>query len=112
MKYPAKSFKEAKNDVRLWKTFGECFNCFYFSALIDENILYMQEGLFHDLQNLEQIRNMSLIMDFYVICYGLVFIEMWKDGKKMMLLGLITLQSILKSMIMIMILYTQLSRYT
>ena len=38
-------------NVRLWKTFTECFNCLPVAALIDEKILCMHGGLSPDLLN-------------------------------------------------------------
>ena len=43
-------------NIKLWKTFTDCFNCLPVAALIDEKILTMHGGLSPDLQSLEQIR--------------------------------------------------------
>ncbi|CAO2825558.1 unnamed protein product [Amaranthus hypochondriacus] len=44
-------------NVRLWKTFTDCFNCLPVAAIIDDKILCMHGGLSPDLQNMDQIRN-------------------------------------------------------
>ncbi|KAE8683089.1 Serine/threonine-protein phosphatase PP1 isozyme 2 [Hibiscus syriacus] len=46
-------------NVRLWKSFTDCFNCLPVAALIDDKILCMHGGLSPDLTNLDQIRNLS-----------------------------------------------------
>lgn len=43
-------------NIKLWKTFTECFNCLPVAALIDDKILCMHGGLSPDLTNLDQIR--------------------------------------------------------
>ncbi len=43
-------------NIKLWKTFTDCFNCLPIAAVIDEKIFTMHGGLSPDLQNLEQIR--------------------------------------------------------
>ncbi|RZC76005.1 hypothetical protein C5167_001282 [Papaver somniferum] len=45
-------------NVRLWKTFTDCFNCLPVSAVIDDKILCMHGGISPDLNNLDQIRNL------------------------------------------------------
>ncbi|GJZ10930.1 serine/threonine-protein phosphatase PP1, partial [Tanacetum coccineum] len=51
-------------NVRLWKTFTDCFNCLPVSALIDEKILCMHGGLSPDIKNLNQIRNIARLVKF------------------------------------------------
>jgi serine/threonine-protein phosphatase PP1 catalytic subunit len=46
-------------NVRLWKIFTDCFNCLPVAALIDEKILCMHGGLSPELQNLDQIREVT-----------------------------------------------------
>uniref|UniRef100_A0A1D1XXQ7 Serine/threonine-protein phosphatase n=1 Tax=Anthurium amnicola TaxID=1678845 RepID=A0A1D1XXQ7_9ARAE len=46
-------------NVRLWKTFCDCFNCLPVAALIDDKILCMHGGLSPELQRLDQIRNIT-----------------------------------------------------
>lgn len=43
-------------NVKLWKTFTDCFNCLPIAAIIDEKIFTMHGGLSPDLQSMEQIR--------------------------------------------------------
>ncbi|XP_057439341.1 serine/threonine-protein phosphatase PP1 [Lotus japonicus] len=46
-------------NVRLWKIFTDCFNCLPVAALIDEKIICMHGGLSPELQNLDQIREVT-----------------------------------------------------
>ncbi|KAK9147374.1 hypothetical protein Scep_006131 [Stephania cephalantha] len=46
-------------NVRLWMALTECFNCLPVAALIEDKILCVHGGLSPDLQNLDQIRNIS-----------------------------------------------------
>ncbi|KAJ6565936.1 serine/threonine-protein phosphatase PP2A catalytic subunit [Mycena vulgaris] len=43
-------------NIKLWKTFGDCFNCFPIAAIIGERIFTMHGGLSPDLQSMDQIR--------------------------------------------------------
>lgn len=43
-------------NVKMWKTFIDCFNCLPVAALIDDRILCMHGGLSPDLQSIEQIK--------------------------------------------------------
>ena len=43
-------------NIKLWKTFTDCFNCLPIAAIIDEKIFTMHGGLSPDLQSMEQIR--------------------------------------------------------
>lgn len=43
-------------NIKLWKTFTDCFNCLPIAAIIDEKIFTMHGGLSPDLQAMEQIR--------------------------------------------------------
>ncbi|KAI0302422.1 Metallo-dependent phosphatase-like protein [Multifurca ochricompacta] len=45
-------------NIKLWKTFTDCFNCLPVAAIIDEKIFTMHGGLSPDLQSMEQIRRM------------------------------------------------------
>ncbi|GJV39853.1 serine/threonine-protein phosphatase PP1 [Tanacetum coccineum] len=64
-------------NVRLWKTFTDCFNCLPVSALIDEKILCMHGGLSPDIKNLDQIRNIARPVD--VPDQGLLCDLLWAD---------------------------------
>ena len=43
-------------NIKLWKTFTDCFNCLPIAAIIDEKIFCMHGGLSPDLKTMEQIR--------------------------------------------------------
>jgi diadenosine tetraphosphatase ApaH/serine/threonine PP2A family protein phosphatase len=43
-------------NIKVWKTFIDCFNCLPVVAIIDDKILCMHGGLSPDLQNMDQIR--------------------------------------------------------
>ncbi|XP_024996034.1 serine/threonine-protein phosphatase PP1 isoform X1 [Cynara cardunculus var. scolymus] len=64
-------------NVRIWKTFTDCFNCLPVSALIDEKILCMHGGLSPDLKNMDQIRNIARPVD--VPDQGLICDLLWAD---------------------------------
>lgn len=51
-------FDECKRrfNIRLWKSFIDCFNCMPVAAIIDEKIFCCHGGLSPDLQSMEQIR--------------------------------------------------------
>jgi len=40
---------------KIWKMFGDCFNCLPVAAIIDDKIMCMHGGLSPDLTNLEQV---------------------------------------------------------
>ncbi|KAL4558192.1 hypothetical protein LXL04_036390 [Taraxacum kok-saghyz] len=67
-------------NVRLWKTFTDCFNCLPVSALIDDKILCMHGGLSPDLTNLDQIRNLPRPTD--VPDTGLLCDLLWSDPNR------------------------------
>lgn len=64
-------------NVRLWKTFTDCFNCLPVAALIDDKILCMHGGLSPDLTHLDQIRNITRPTD--VPDSGLLCDLLWSD---------------------------------
>jgi serine/threonine-protein phosphatase PP1 catalytic subunit len=64
-------------NVRLWKTFTDCFNCLPVSALIDEKILCMHGGLSPELKNLDQIKRITRPTD--VPDQGLLCDLLWSD---------------------------------
>uniref|UniRef100_A0A2K5CQ07 Serine/threonine-protein phosphatase n=1 Tax=Aotus nancymaae TaxID=37293 RepID=A0A2K5CQ07_AOTNA len=43
-------------NIKLWKTFTDCFNCLPIPAIVDEKIFCCHGGLSPDLQSMEQIR--------------------------------------------------------
>ncbi|PSS04209.1 Serine/threonine-protein like [Actinidia chinensis var. chinensis] len=67
-------------NVRLWRTFTDCFNCLPVAALIDEKILCMHGGLSPELKNLDQIRNLARPAD--VPDQGLLCDLLWADPDK------------------------------
>ncbi|KAL3609854.1 hypothetical protein D5086_000874, partial [Populus alba] len=67
-------------NVRVWKTFTDCFNCLPVAALIDEKILCMHGGLSPELKNLDQIRNLARPID--VPDHGLLCDLLWADPDK------------------------------
>ncbi|MCO5597733.1 hypothetical protein L7F22_051814 [Adiantum nelumboides] len=64
-------------NVRLWKTFTECFNCLPVAALIDDKIFCMHGGLSPDLKNLDQVRNIGRPTD--IPESGLLCDLLWSD---------------------------------
>lgn len=64
-------------NVRLWKIFTDCFNCLPVAALIDDKILCMHGGLSPELQNLDQIKQISRPTD--VPDSGLLCDLLWSD---------------------------------
>lgn len=43
-------------NIKLWKTFTDCFNCLPVAAIIDEKIFCCHGGLSPDLQSMEQVQ--------------------------------------------------------
>lgn len=64
-------------NVRLWKTFTDCFNCLPVAALIDEKILCMHGGLSPELKKLDQINEISRPTD--IPDNGLLCDLLWSD---------------------------------
>lgn len=50
-------------NIRLWKTFTECFNCLPVAAVVDEKILCMHGGISPELKNLDQIKKVPRPID-------------------------------------------------
>lgn len=50
-------------NIRLWKTFTECFNCLPVSAVVDEKILCMHGGISPELKSLDQIKKVPRPID-------------------------------------------------
>lgn len=55
---PHSFYDECKRryNIKLWKTFTDCFNCLPVAAIVDEKIFCMHGGLSPELQNMEQIK--------------------------------------------------------
>jgi len=68
-------------NIRLWKTFTDCFNCMPIAAIIDEKIFCVHGGLSPDLTEMEQIRRVPRPTD--VPDQGLVCDLLWSDPEKM-----------------------------
>ncbi|KAK9467938.1 serine/threonine protein phosphatase PP1 [Lipomyces arxii] len=67
-------------NIKLWKTFTDCFNCLPIAAVIDEKIFTMHGGLSPDLNSLEQIRRVMRPTD--VPDCGLLCDLLWSDPDK------------------------------
>ncbi|KAK4700478.1 serine/threonine-protein phosphatase PP1 catalytic subunit, partial [Phenoliferia sp. Uapishka_3] len=67
-------------NIKLWKTFTDCFNCLPIAAIIDEKIFTMHGGLSPDLQSMEQIRRVMRPTD--VPDTGLLCDLLWSDPDK------------------------------
>jgi serine/threonine-protein phosphatase PP1 catalytic subunit len=64
-------------NIKLWKTFTDCFNCLPVAALIDEKIFCMHGGLSPELTNLEQIHRIYRPIE--VPDTGLLCDLLWSD---------------------------------
>lgn len=67
-------------NVRLWKTFTDCFNCLPIAAVIDDKIICMHGGLSPELNNLDQIRSLQRPID--VPDAGLLCDLLWSDPSR------------------------------
>ena len=67
-------------NIKLWKTFTDCFNCLPVAAIIDEKIFCCHGGLSPDLQSMEQIRRIMRPTD--VPDTGLLCDLLWADPDK------------------------------
>jgi len=67
-------------NIRLWKTFTDCFNCLPVAAIIDEKILCMHGGLSPELTNLDQIQRVMRPTE--VPDTGLLCDLLWSDPDK------------------------------
>ena len=67
-------------NIKLWKTFTDCFNCLPIAAIIDEKILCMHGGLSPELSSLEQIKRIMRPTD--VPDTGLLCDLLWSDPDK------------------------------
>jgi len=72
-------FDECKRryNVKLWKTFSDCFNCLPVAAIIDEKIFCCHGGLSPELESMEQIRVIPRPTD--VPDRGLLCDLLWSD---------------------------------
>jgi serine/threonine-protein phosphatase PP1 catalytic subunit len=67
-------------NIKLWKTFTDCFNCLPVAAIVDEKIFCMHGGLSPDLLNMEQIRRVMRPTD--IPDTGLLCDLLWSDPDK------------------------------
>ncbi len=75
-------YEECKRryNIKLWKTFTDCFNCLPVAAIVDEKIFCCHGGLSPDLQSMEQIRRIMRPTD--VPDQGLLCDLLWSDPDK------------------------------
>ncbi|XP_069124191.1 uncharacterized protein [Argopecten irradians] len=64
-------------NIKLWKTFTDCFNCLPLAAVVENTIFCMHGGLSPDMESLDQIRNIARPCD--VPDVGLICDLMWSD---------------------------------
>ncbi len=67
-------------NIKLWKTFTDCFNCLPVAAIIDEKIFCTHGGLSPELKSLDQIREIERPCD--VPEEGLLCDLLWSDPDK------------------------------
>ncbi|XP_018423503.1 PREDICTED: serine/threonine-protein phosphatase alpha-2 isoform-like [Nanorana parkeri] len=67
-------------NIKLWKTFTDCFNCLPVAAIVDEKIFCCHGGLSPDLQSMEQVRRILRPTD--VPDQGLLCDLLWSDPDK------------------------------
>jgi len=67
-------------NFKVWKSFGDCFNCLPVAAIIDDKIICMHGGLSPDLTNLEQITR--IMRPTEVPDEGLLCDLLWSDPDK------------------------------
>ncbi|VDO83608.1 unnamed protein product [Schistosoma mattheei] len=83
IKYPENFFLlrgKRRYNIKLWKTFTDCFNCLPIVAIIDEKIFCCHGGLSPDLSTMEQIRRIMRPTD--VPDQGLLCDLLWSDPDK------------------------------
>ncbi|KAE9392949.1 Serine/threonine-protein phosphatase PP1 [Gymnopus androsaceus JB14] len=64
-------------NIKLWKTFTDCFNCMPIAAIIDDKIFAMHGGLSPHLQSMDQIRRIMRPTD--IPDAGLLCDLLWAD---------------------------------
>merc|ERR1712048_1552133 len=67
-------------NIKLWKTFTDCFNCLPIAAVVDEKILCMHGGLSPELKSFEQIRRIMRPTD--IPDSGLLCDLLWSNPDK------------------------------
>ena len=71
------SLGKKRYNIKLWKTFTDCFNCLPVAACIDDKILCMHGGLSPELSTLDQIKSIMRPTD--VPDNGLLCDLLWSD---------------------------------
>lgn len=66
--------------IKLWKVFGECFNCLPVCAIIDDKIICMHGGLSPELNSMDQI--LSITRPIEIPDAGLLCDLVWSDPEK------------------------------
>jgi len=64
-------------NIKLWKTFTDCFNCLPIAGVIESTIFCVHGGLSPDFQSLDQIRKFERPAD--IPDYGLMNDLLWSD---------------------------------
>eukprot|EP00057_Strongylocentrotus_purpuratus_P034297 XP_794664.2 PREDICTED: serine/threonine-protein phosphatase PP1 [Strongylocentrotus purpuratus] len=64
-------------NIKLWKTFTDCFNCLPIAAVVEGTIFCMHGGLSPDLNQVDQLRHISRPLD--IPDHGLVCDLLWAD---------------------------------
>lgn len=64
-------------NIKLWKTFTDCFNCLPIAAIIDEKIFTMHGGLSPDLNSMEQIRRVMRPTDVSLTFFFALHVLGW-----------------------------------
>mmetsp|Transcript_111150 Transcript_111150/g.270096 ORF Transcript_111150/g.270096 Transcript_111150/m.270096 type:complete len:352 (-) Transcript_111150:274-1329(-) len=67
-------------NIKLWKTFTDCFNCLPIAAIVDEKIFSMHGGLSPELASMDQIKRIMRPTD--VPDTGLLCDLLWSDPDK------------------------------
>ena len=67
-------------NIKMWKTFTDCFNCLPVAAIVDEKIFCCHGGLSPELQQLDQIKKIGRPTD--VPDTGLLCDLLWSDPDK------------------------------
>jgi serine/threonine-protein phosphatase PP1 catalytic subunit len=69
-------------NIKLWKTFTDCFNCLPIAAIIDEKIFTMHGGLSPDLNSMEQIRRVMRPTDvsFFFFSFEICLVKSLRSG--------------------------------
>jgi serine/threonine-protein phosphatase PP1 catalytic subunit len=67
-------------NIKLWKLFGDCFNCLPVAAIIDEKIICMHGGISPELSSFEQINKLQRPAE--VPESGLMCDLLWADPDK------------------------------